>query len=825
MSCPMLTRLFSLFLMMALVASPLYSQKGKLRQANKLFEDLKYQDAIKAYRDVLKKGNFPEAKINLAESYRKTNKWEQAEKWYAVVVKLEEASPEHYLYYGQILQANGKYPEAKEWYEKYSKLVPDDIRGKYLIMSCDDKVQVGLRTPNPIYKVIPVPELNSRFDDFSPTLQSDKFIVFTSDRPGGKDKGRSYSWTGNSFLGLYGCERKIEGKSVGHGRAKPFAPAVGTKYHDGPACFSPDRKTLFTTRNNLTPKGKKKKNAEVLIRLKIYSVSVDEKGTPTDKIIELPFCSDDYDVCHPAISHDGKYLYFVSNMPGGNGGHDIYRAQNLGKGQWGAPENLGKEVNSEGNDVFPYVHEDGSVYFSTQSRAGLGGMDIFVTQPSEDGKSWQEPQNLGTPLNSEMDDFGFSISSDKSFGYFNSQRKGGKGGDDIYMFQYEAVNVELYVFDKKTKQPIKNAKISAQCFRGKELETNEKGLTFITLGPETMCQFILNTPGYAVTGKSINTGRKSGDKPLRVEIPLRKDLFFSATGRVVDGDAKTRIQGCKVTLSNDCNKSEQEVTSDELGEWKFNLDEECCYTVTMRKDSFLIRTEKICTKGEADSKNFSLVSLLERVVLPATPIVISPPMPKPTDSKSQKGNNEEPPNTIADNKAPKNKKKGKKAAKIAVVQETSVEVSGFKDIILENIYYDYNSSELREEASDDLKKILKLMKDNPALIVEIGSHTDARGSNAYNLKLSDRRARAVVAWLKKNAIPTNKLKPAGYGEEKPVNDCLNNINCSEEEHQRNRRTVFRIVGIINGVDYTNGLESVEPENIQTDPCKGCPFNP
>ena len=137
--------------------------------------------------------------------------------------------------------------------------------------------------------------------------------------------------------------------------------------------------------------------------------------------------------------------------------------------------------------------------------------------------------------------------------------------------------------------------------------------------------------------------------------------------------------------------------------------------------------------------------------------------------------------------------KRKKEKNIKEGSETSSEVSGFKDIVLENIYYDYNSSELREETSNDLRKIKKILEDNPALIVEIGAHTDARGSNVYNLRLSDRRARAVIVWLKRNNIKATRLKYAGYGENIPVNQCIDNVTCPEEEHQRNRRTVFNTI--------------------------------
>ena len=456
------------FFIGAIVCSTIFGQSTKLKKANQHMEALNYQAAILLYNEALEKSDEPEAKMNLAECYRKVNDPSNAEYWYGQVVRLPQVEPIHKLYYGQMLQRNGKCDLAKEWFEKYVVDVPDDMRGQYLLKACDYEDE--LRTKNSGIFEIAHMQFNSNLDDISPTYFKHG-VVFASERDRGTAVKRNHGWTGNPFLELYFIEAKqIKGEECGnvmYGRPEKFSDQLNTKYHDAAVTFSDDQKQIFFTRNNFED-GKVGKSDDGIIKLKVFQGDIkgtqDYRGqTEWQNLKGLPFNSDEYSVAHPTLSSDGKKLFFSSDMPGGFGGMDLYVSDKEG-GRWGPPINLGPSINTEGNEIFPSFHKTGKLYFASDGLIGLGGLDIYFIEDKGNGE-WTEVENLGYPINTIADDFSITLNEEGTCGYFASDREGGVGQDDIYSFRKTASPVQILVFDKETREPIEGASVVIDCIQ------------------------------------------------------------------------------------------------------------------------------------------------------------------------------------------------------------------------------------------------------------------------------------------------------------------------------------------------------------------------
>ena len=337
-----------------------------VRQGNRLFNSLAYSEAIVEYQKALGKKTFPEAEIKLAESYRLTNNTLKAEDEYSKVVQLKEAEPIHKLRYAQLLMRNGKYSEAKTWYENYLKDKPDDVNAQQLRNSCDS-ITV-FKKDSAVYTVTSI-GVNTGQTNFSPQFYKDG-IVFASDRSSGKTKS-TYPWTGQPYLDMYYA--KADGKG-NFGSPELIKGDVNGVYHDGPCAFIGDS-IMYFTRNNYIKKKTKMGDADV-VNLKMY------KATRKDSLWkiqeEFPYNSNDYSTGHPAISKDGKTMYFVSDMPGGLGGTDIYVTKMEGD-KWGKPVNMGPKINTSLNEMFPTIFHDTILYFSSEGHTNMGGLDIFYS--------------------------------------------------------------------------------------------------------------------------------------------------------------------------------------------------------------------------------------------------------------------------------------------------------------------------------------------------------------------------------------------------------------------------------------------------------------
>ncbi len=788
------------------------------RQADGAMQKLDYITAISLYQQVLEKDEQnADALTNIAECYRKINDKENAEIWYAKVVRLPGAKPVHKLYYGMMLQANGKCNAAKAWFNQYTKEAPDDARGQYQARACE--IEEELKNKNKgLYVISPMP-FNSNLDDFSPLVFGNK-IVFASDRTQPGPLKRTSMWTGNPFAELYAVPFTKRGDQPGgfsYGEPAKFSRDINTKFHEAAMAASADAKTVYFTRNSFTD-GSTGKSDEGLVKLKIYMAQADGQGGWQQET-EAPFNSNEYSVAHPSLSTDGKQLYFASNMPGGYGGMDLYVAE-ISDGHWGPPVNLGPVVNTEGNEIFPYIDPNNRLYFASNGHIGLGGLDIYYTTRASKGlDQWNLPVNLGAPVNSNSDDFGITFGGDLSWGFFSSDRDGGVGRDDIYGFQKSAAPVEVFVCDTNTKLPVSGATVT----------NNTTGLT-MTTGPDGRIAFDMRfaeCADFAVDKKNYEPVLKTGctDKAntgaiTRIEIPLLKQANFAVQGIVFDMTDGWPAEGVRVTLTNDCGKplAEPAVTGAD-GRYKFKLDKECCYTLKATKDGFIAGTSaNNCTRGL--TKNTTLkVNLNVQPYLDNEGFIVRAGEETGPTFNPETGLYENPDGSPANFDIG-----GGLVVKNGLLLDngTPMAPSG-KDTwkrgsegFLVHLYYDFNQPTVSEESRPELEKLLRTLQENPELLVEISSHTDARGSDDYNLDLSQRRADAVVNWLVGHGISRERLTGRGYGETKPVNRCTNGVSCSETEHQLNRRTEFRIIG--------TGITGSQPKvNPKTAPCEGCPF--
>lgn len=393
----------------------IHAQSNLLKRANVLYEQFDYIKAIELYKKVINKDKKnKEAIQKIAHCYRHTSDTRKAEHWYKKAIRYSSEENILKFYYAQALMSNQKYEDALTWFEKYTELSPKDSRGWRFVESCSN-IQEYLKD-SALYTVQRMP-FNSAESDFGPTFFQDG-LVFASSRFENSLERRS-QWTGESYVDLY-FTQPINRTWT------PPAKLVGkanVPFHEGPAVFSTDGSLMYFTRNV----GKSRAKKTGLVNLKIFQATWN--GQKWHQIEALSFNDDDYSSGHPALSFDGKTLYFTSDMPGGFGGKDLYVSY-LNHNQWSAPQNLGPNVNTEGDEMFPTIHEDGTLYFSSNGLGGFGSLDIFATI-FEDGE-WQVT-NVGFPINSARDDFGLVLNTDKTYGFLASNRVGSqKRSDDIY---------------------------------------------------------------------------------------------------------------------------------------------------------------------------------------------------------------------------------------------------------------------------------------------------------------------------------------------------------------------------------------------------------
>ena len=634
--------------------SLLFAQPEKeLEKANEMYKNFSYVDAIKIYERIAQKGFVNQEMLqSLGNAYYYNAEYKKALPWYEQLFQegKYKVKPEYYYRYAQTLKSVGDYTQADKMMAKFVELTnANDTRAALFEENKD--YQTVIKNNSGRFQLNNA-SVNTENSEYGTAFYGDK-IVFAGATDARKAKRGVSQWTGESFYDLYEAEH-FDQKL---GNRKPFSSSVNTQFNESTPVFTKDGNTMYFTRNNYVNK-KLGSDIENTILLKILRATKDKNGN-WGNIVEVPFNSDQYNVAHPALSPDEKYLYFASDMPGSFGNSDIFRVEILGDNQYGTPENLGNIINTAGRESFPYISKDNVLYYSSDGIPGLGGLDIFAVKFNADG-STSKPVNIGMPGNSADDDFCFVFNSDSKIGFLTSNRPGGKGKDDIYSFHED--KPLLFSCQKNIKGIVKDAKTKAIIADAK-----------VTLSDKVM--------------KEVSTDQSKTDGTFTFEKVNCNDSHYYLRGE------KEKYETAEVN-------------------------------VTVGKDE-----------------------VVYEILLNPRQVAIE---------------------------------KGMDLAKVFEIKE---------------IKFDYNKANIRPDAEVELTKIVEVMREYPKMKIDIRSHTDSRGADSYNLKLSDRRAKATLEWIVKQGIDRKRLKAKGYGETRLVNGCSNGVPCTEEEHQENRRSEFIVVAM------------------------------
>lgn len=581
----------------------------KLSEADAQFQRGEYYDASvtykKVYNKLRKKEERPqrgEVAFKMGRCYRLLNMSARASAAFQNALRYEYPDSTTHFMLAQALHADGKYAAALRSYDKYLEFCPDDS----LAINCAEGCRTAqeIRARGSRYVVKQANLFNSRRADFCPMyLGADCDQIYytsTTEKATGDKKSEI---TGMKNADVFFSKKNEKGEWE---RPEPVEGELNTEFDEGIVAFSPDAQTMYLT------KARRELNAPTSVEIYTSTRSDAKWSAP----VKFEITADTLSTFgHPAVSPDGEYLYFVSDMPGGYGGKDIWRISL--KERQGSLVNLGPDINTEGNDDFPYVRSDGSLYFSSDGHPGMGGLDIFrATAVGDPADLRWKVENMGFPINSAGDDFGITFGKGED-GFFSSNRGDARGYDHIYSFEYDPVRITIegLVMDKD-EEPVKNAII-----------------------------------------------------------------------RIVGNDGS----------------NQKEVARDD-GSFSFALQRGVKYVMLAGAKGYLNQKQEFASDSTMEDANYWVEFIL-------------PSISKPS--------------------------------------------------VVENIFYDYDKADLRPESKTALNELIAVLHDNPNVTIEMASHTDRWGSDAYNINLSERRAKSVVDYLVENGISRDRLQPHGYGKSRP----------------------------------------------------------
>lgn len=620
--------------------------------------------------------------------------------------------------------------------------------------------------------------LNSDGYDFAPVKYRNGLVFVTSRRKSGPQD----SQTGETFFELWFSELDPNQQPL---EPNLFSIQLKSQFHENAVALSRDENKIYYTRNSAEVSQQTGRKV-----LNIFEATRNRETWTNQQ--PLPFNGKDFSCMHPSLTPDGNKMIFASNMPGGMGGLDLYLIEKKDD-QWSMPINLGPEVNTPGNEVFPFFHESGTLFFSSDGHRGLGGFDLFMIDLS--GPKWGAVSNLGIPFNSEQDDVTFYLNSESSAGFFASSRTGGKGKDDIYRFEApqgikgievpelrriivrvaddafgkKAVGAAIRVFDQTDKESkdledlyqadwipdpkmpgVLTLKLSTKIPKDlppPDYLTSNSGL--VTLDLEANKKFLLHIskPGFKTKEITVNTNQVQPD-PLYVFLEPTQCIPYS--GKAISESTGRGIPFAEIKLRNENNGATTLQYSDQSGLFTYCLEPNAQYTLIGEKVGYNTGLSSISTI-EASSLN----ALEGTLRLGA--------------------------NTSNFSNAPG-------------IRQGSI-------LILEDISYDFNKSPIRVGEGREFKELGYLLLKFPTMEVEMNFHTDTRGQENYNLQLSENRAQSAKRQLEQMGIPSYRINTVAKGEEQPRNHCKNGINCDENGHLYNQRVEVVVKKLQESIPY------------------------
>jgi outer membrane protein OmpA-like peptidoglycan-associated protein/tetratricopeptide (TPR) repeat protein len=691
-----------------------FAQPSLHKKADTYLAQFQYADAARTFEKMLSTDSSnTSAMEKLILCYRKLNDPPKAEVWLRKICNKGTINFVYWKQYAEVLASNNNYQAAIQWYSKYLQQMPDPEITR-LIHAYQEMNR--FYSDSAFYKIAPL-RTNSPQADFSPMFFHEG-IMFSSARNMNQGSSAQYKWDNSAYIDLYYI-KNIDDNPISLG--KP----VNTSLHEGPSAITDGYDTLFFTRNDQSVSKASGKNEVVKLSI-YYSIY---KGDSWQKPLRFELNNPKYSMGHPAISPDHK-LYFVSDMPGGFGGTDLYWTE-YKNGGWSAPLNLGTAINTSGNEMFPFVDRNGDLYFASTNHPGLGGLDIFVATAKEQGFS--APANMGYPVNSSSDDFGLIVRGNK--GFFSSNR-GNPKDDNLYSVTIDRTRPLTIRAVTSSDEHLKNFNI--QFFE------NEKMLEEVPVDTVFARRFMMEKSYRIVASKEGYLKKDTvftGDQLVTIAPDGVLKLLLGRTTQkitIVTHSVDQRVLAqSDIQIKNLITREISTLQTNDRGLSILELKIDNAYEITASKNNYETKTISL---NPSEAKSFEKNDSLILVLAPSTSLF----------QKNEMG-----------------------------------------QIIEMDIKYDLNKATIRADATKELDKLIAFLQKNPTIRVELGSHTDSRGSHEANFALSQKRAASVTKYIVSHGIGGNRIIPVGYGE-----DDLKIANAtSEEEHQQNRRTTVKIVGL------------------------------
>ncbi|RJE73145.1 OmpA family protein [Reichenbachiella sp. MSK19-1] len=713
-------------------------ERTKERAAS-CYDNFAYAKGIEVYKKALKKMPSDDTlKVAIADGFFHIQELDSAEYWYKNVIDQEGLVSEdkHYIQYAEALIHQERYEEAKVWFEKFETENPKDSRIKARLEGLDK--QLSFYGDSVLFEISNV-TFNTAGYDFSPTFYKNGLMIVSSREtaPVTQFLKPKYKWDHSYFLNLFEVDANNE--------VTEFDKRLKTSYHEGPVAFYDQGKKIIFTRNSYE-KGELRVNKSKVhiqssqvsesntgaVKLKLFYSELMENGKWTTPE-PLSFNDANVSLGHPTVSVDGQKLYFASDREGGYGGTDLY-VSTLTEGEWGEPVNMGDSINTEGDEMFPYIDEEGLFYFASNGHIGLGGLDIFRVDLN---RMSTKVENMGYPMNTVSDDFGLVIKADGTdqTGYFSSNRPGGKGLDDIYKFHYTRRRAQSgRVVDLITGLPLEGAEVVAQTDAGDTLGRMVTGIDGTFSFPyEWNSSYTVTSTKDQYSNDRLQFTPSDLSKGEILELRITKELLV-IKGVAYREQNGQELESVKVIVKNEKTGAVFGMITEADGAYSFLAEPNTKYSFLMEKYRYLSYANSLTTGADKSGEIINDGSLME--------IVIGRP------------------------------------------------------IELNEIHFDVAKWDIREDAAKELDKFTQKLMDNPSIIVELSTHTDSRGGDRYNLDLSDKRAKSSADYVINHGIPAERLVGRGYGESRLLNECGNGVKCTKEQHQKNRRAEFKVTGFL-----------------------------
>ena len=796
-----------------------FGQKAQFKKADKAYKAKNYSEAIPLYEEGLAIKDNLSRRTKLANSYRMINQLEKAATLFREVVRDPKAKPITYFYLGESLMGAGNYDEAKYWFQQYHTKEPEDQKALLMIAACNQVRDV--KSVFPDMGVMPFAH-NSDVDDNAPIFWNNQ-ILFSSDRNQGLKLLKQKSGvTGRDYIQVYSS---TEGSNFNYTDPKSYSGKVNElNKNSSNITISQDGTRAIFSRNS---KNANKKNTYTIQLFQMESTD----GKKWKNVKEVDFANNAYNFMHPALSPDGKTLFFVSDKGSGEGGTDIYVSYNK-KDKWSRPINLGPVINTEANEGFPFFDKDGKLFFCSKGHAGFGGFDIFFSTQDSETEQWDVPINVGAPVNSPADDISIFIDHETRRGLFTSSREG--GDDDIYLcwldgLPAEVTETEIAEVEIESQPEIVETTIETETVdpivTNTEVETEistpapiEQPVT-TPIEPTVKEEVVIETEAVvpAVTTTEVETVTPPAPT---VETPV--EVAVEQPTKTIEIEEKIELEvetpQKEISLPKTVEKiSEIEAADIELPTAQtpkpiqVSVEEEVEIVPSAQPE---IETKKIITpekniESKVEVSATSAAPTKEPTVVPTTEIVeevikkevkkempvIEKPAPKPAV--------EELPTPQPSATSAKETPKEDLSSTTTITTRSSFSTlkkdlkkkrsTAGKVYRLKNISYDPGGYLVEKAHGDALNEVYKLMEKNKAITIELGSHTYSVGNDQTNLKLSQNRAKRAANYLIEKGIDSERIFAVGYGEEQILNRCKNGVACTQAEHAKNERLEIRIM--------------------------------